>query len=207
MPRALFMITTAIVCAALAQPVNADPTVWLVPTSDYTTYRVHARNDGLVCCGELYVRPEDAERWDFVNLPPFDLFSGMEYRIIDKPGYPDWPWNGWGQAIWSFPLGDMWAPFNEIVGEFHGEGALFFSVPDGIDEQAIFVWSGVIPNWALLTASYKTCPGDFNGDGFVNNSDLLYMLARWGAPYDNNDFLDLIGNWSEVPFGCYDGPE
>ena len=187
------MIEVAVLCTALA----ADPTVWLVPTSDYTTYRVHARNDGLVCCGELYVRFEDTPRWTFDAMSPFDFYGDLDWTIIGS---------GQGLAIWTFPPGASWAPFNELVGEFYGSGPLFFSPPPW-GGQGVFMYDGVIPNLPLLTNSYKTCPGDFTGDGFVNTQDMLYMLSRWGTPYTNNDFLDLIGNWSEVPFGCYDGPE
>jgi hypothetical protein len=48
------------------------------------------------------------------------------------------------------------------------------------------------------------CPGDFDGDGDVDTSDLLYLLAGWGTPdgdvdgdgdTDTADLLALLANW------------
>ena len=37
--------------------------------------------------------------------------------------------------------------------------------------------------------------GDFQGDGVVDVSDLLYVIANWGE-YDVNDLLSVIANWN-----------
>ncbi len=39
------------------------------------------------------------------------------------------------------------------------------------------------------------CPGDINGDGSVNVTDLLDVIGNWGDPYDVSDLLIVIGEW------------
>ena len=39
------------------------------------------------------------------------------------------------------------------------------------------------------------CPGDINGDGSVNVTDLLDVIGNWGDPYDVSDLLTVIGEW------------
>lgn len=176
------------------------PTYYTVPTADYTTYRVHARwDDGLVCCGELWTTPYSAQTWSFDALPPFDFYGELDWTIQQDTGH--------GLAIWAFPPGGSWYPFNNIVGEFHGSGPLHLEHPwDGW--QAAFFWDGQIPNLPLETAYFETCRTDFNGDGYVEIQDLLFLLANWGLPYDVNDFLDLIENFCVNAFcGCDGGPE
>ena len=37
------------------------------------------------------------------------------------------------------------------------------------------------------------CPGDFNGSGSIDTSDLLFLLANWGTPdadIENSDGLN-----------------
>lgn len=41
----------------------------------------------------------------------------------------------------------------------------------------------------------EPCPGDINGDNTVNVSDLLDVIADWGAPYDVDDLLAVIAGW------------
>ncbi len=39
------------------------------------------------------------------------------------------------------------------------------------------------------------CGGDFNGDQFVNVSDLLMVIAGWNDPYTVDDLLAVIAGW------------
>ena len=41
-----------------------------------------------------------------------------------------------------------------------------------------------------------SCEGDFDGDGVVNISDLLYVIANWGNPYSVTDLLLVISDWN-----------
>ncbi|MDG1136794.1 MAG: dockerin type I domain-containing protein, partial [Phycisphaerales bacterium] len=55
----------------------------------------------------------------------------------------------------------------------------------------------------------EPCPGDCNGDGFVNVSDLLAIIEVWGSDSDcdvngdgNIDVVDLlavVGSWGACP--------
>jgi len=172
------MITTLIVAAALALPADNPAYIWFVPAGD--TYLMHLSHTTTVCCGEAYVDPGSADLWDFEGLPPMDFFNGMDYRIMN---------DGSGQAIWSYPLGQMFDAYDGPVGRWTGTPPLDFIDPSP------FVWSGITPNTPVDTEWWFTCAGDFNGDGTVNVQDYLYILAHWGAPYNTSHFLDIIGNW------------
>ncbi|GEM_PF-2139121 len=41
------------------------------------------------------------------------------------------------------------------------------------------------------------CPGDFDGSGTVDVSDLLAVIGSWGDPYDVGDLLLVISEWGE----------
>jgi hypothetical protein len=52
------------------------------------------------------------------------------------------------------------------------------------------------------------CPADFTGDGWINTSDLLYLLSGWGTPdgdvdgdgdTDTADLLALLAAWGQCP--------
>jgi hypothetical protein len=43
------------------------------------------------------------------------------------------------------------------------------------------------------------CLSDLTGDGAVDITDLLELLAHWGDPYTVVDLLDLLGAWGECP--------
>ena len=64
----------------------------------------------------------------------------------------------------------------------------------------------------VLLTPIVTCPPDINGDGEVNVSDLLMLLASWGpcpvpCPPDINfdgvvnvsDLLELLAAWGPCP--------
>ena len=40
------------------------------------------------------------------------------------------------------------------------------------------------------------CPGDFDGSGVVDVSDLLAVIAGWDDPYNVNDLLLVISEWN-----------
>ena len=41
------------------------------------------------------------------------------------------------------------------------------------------------------------CPGDFDGSGTVDVTDLLAVIGSWGDPYDVGDLLLVISEWGE----------
>lgn len=41
----------------------------------------------------------------------------------------------------------------------------------------------------------EPCPGDIDGDGTVDVTDLLNVIANWGDPYDVSDLLEVIASW------------
>ena len=43
----------------------------------------------------------------------------------------------------------------------------------------------------------EPCPGDIDGDGLVNVTDLLNVIADWGDPYDVDDLLTVIASWGQ----------
>ena len=40
------------------------------------------------------------------------------------------------------------------------------------------------------------CPGDFDGSGTVDVTDLLAVIGSWGDPYDVTDLLLVISEWN-----------
>ena len=42
------------------------------------------------------------------------------------------------------------------------------------------------------------CPGDFDGSGTVDVSDLLTVIGSWGDPYDVKDLLLVISLWGNT---------
>ena len=42
----------------------------------------------------------------------------------------------------------------------------------------------------------EVCPGDFDGSGVVDVSDLLAVIAGWDDPYNVNDLLLVISEWN-----------
>ena len=43
----------------------------------------------------------------------------------------------------------------------------------------------------------EPCEGDIDGDGFVNVTDLLNVIANWGDPYAVDDLLTVIASWGQ----------
>lgn len=67
---------------------------------------------------------------------------------------------------------------------------------------------GAFDNLIVTTGAVSANPGDFNGDGMVDNGDLNLLLGNWGsstvpgewingfdAPVDNGELNALLGNW------------
>ena len=52
---------------------------------------------------------------------------------------------------------------------------------------------------ALIDVCPVDCDGDVNGDGQVNVTDLLAVIAGWGNPYDVSDLLAVIAGWGSCP--------
>jgi hypothetical protein len=72
------------------------------------------------------------------------------------------------------------------------------------EQLSMFLWSA--ENQRADHIVNSDCPGDINGDGYVNVTDLLVVIDAWGltnSPADVNgdgivdvsDLLDVVGNW------------
>jgi hypothetical protein len=92
-------------------------------------------------------------------------------------------------------------------GDFNNDG-----LPDLVTVNEDEGGSGGSVTVLLNNPPAGACPGDFNGDGFVNIVDLLVLLGSWGpcdapCPVDLNgdgvvdilDFLDLLNLWGVCP--------
>jgi len=60
----------------------------------------------------------------------------------------------------------------------------------------------------LFSLCPNSCPADFDDDGDVDTTDLMYLLATWGTPdgdvdddgdTDTADLLALLAAWGECP--------
>ncbi|TWT46606.1 PEP-CTERM sorting domain-containing protein [Botrimarina hoheduenensis] len=71
----------------------------------------------------------------------------------------------------------------------------------------LMLLAGVTGASANLLCTSGNIPGDFNGDGRVENTDLNLLLGSWGntnppicwcwnnGPIDNGEINALLGNW------------
>lgn len=110
----------------------------------------------------------------------------------------------------SFASGGLF-PMQMVVADFNGHGQSDIAVLHGDPDP-----DGNGGLLAVHTAMSDQHPnfGDLNGDGIVDVSDLLILLANWGpCPRDNeclgdinnddvvdvSDLLLLLANWSDAP--------
>lgn len=93
-----------------------------------------------------------------------------------------------------------------VLADLTGSGA-----PDVVAPNRL---SNDISVFINLTEANGSCPEDFNGDGVIDVSDLLFLLSEWGrcgdpekCPADLNgdgtvgvtDLLAVLGAWGECP--------
>lgn len=81
-----------------------------------------------------------------------------------------------------------------------------FGAPRGMQVDAVRIETTVLDCVDVIS-----CPGDLNGDGVVDVSDMLAMLAEWGpcvdcdadlngdGVVDVSDLLGLLANWGACP--------
>ncbi len=53
----------------------------------------------------------------------------------------------------------------------------------------------MIAEFLFVLEETNPCPADVDGDGQVNVSDLLAVIAGWNDPYDVDDLLIVISEW------------
>jgi len=92
---------------------------------------------------------------------------------------------------WTFDGGgEMWT----TGGDFELSGTI--GQPDaGYMTGGDFELTGGF--WAIVSAGGPTCPGDIDGDGDTDHSDLGELLSAWGSqPGDPNwnEYADLDGD-------------
>lgn len=144
--------------------------------------------------------------WQAITGPVVSVVLGQEYlwnaRIYVKTFTHTF--NGCGQqtavagATIELQLGDL---------QPDGSYGPVFDLPSGITANAPSI--GLIDNYFQPAAA--PCPWDLDGSGDVGVTDLLAVLAAWGAPaagppdFDGDgvvgvtDLLALLGNWGPCP--------
>ncbi|MAI67848.1 MAG: hypothetical protein CMJ26_08240 [Phycisphaerae bacterium] len=91
----------------------------------------------------------------------------------------------------------------------HGGGAVFLGFPlEAMDVSSQQLFMSDVLEWSAGDTT-EPCPGDCNGDGFVNVSDLLAIIEVWGSDSgcdvngDGNidvvDLLAVVGSWGACP--------
>jgi len=195
---------------------NSTCPIQVTPSPGFTEYLQDVDptvlNTALIIPPFAVIEPELFHIVQLSQIPPLppDLFLGsgcFDYRLLQiEPG----PFNGpliymletdldptLCQPHFFDEFAEQWIPIP----------------PQNIDGQQVIFQSENVGIFALLTPEGPiTCPGDINGDTFVNVFDLLDMLAAWGdcpqpcppsCAADLNgdcivnvfDLLDLLSAW------------
>lgn len=177
-------------------------TIYGVPTGDRTRWRIYGAHDSIACCYELYLPPAVASTpgLDYLGLPPLDLFegTGLEFRVFETPGQPC---DGYAGIAGSYPLGAMGESYSGILGVL--EAATPFDLalePCTPGNPPAIWWDGEVPALVRPSIHWITVAGDIDGNGVVNVSDFLKLLAAWADPelgdFGVIDVLDLLETWS-----------
>ncbi len=124
---------------------------------------------------------------DFISFPAGSALSrvgGLPMSVAGTPGLLHLRLNPVGLPIGLTTINATLLTSDEdIPGE--GDGSLSLSI--------------------AVTVGDQSQPGDINGDGVVDATDLAILLAQWGGPgsadidhsgvVDGNDLATLLGNW------------
>ena len=204
---------------------NSSNPAWVQDLSKYDSVRLSMDLQvvDISGFGGPVPRPWLVEIRDFDNAGSYPWVS--VYYLFDWVGNSDW-------TTWSVTIDDPSA--TEMPAGWGGtgaedpvtfepmlpEGRTFADVLAGADEIAyttylpgyFFTQDNYdlrLDNIAIETIGGEVLPGDVNGDGVVDTSDLLDLLAAWGdcagacpADFDGDgavgvgDLLILLGNWS-----------
>ncbi|MHC4947201.1 MAG: GEVED domain-containing protein [Planctomycetota bacterium] len=79
-----------------------------------------------------------------------------------------------------------------------------FAIPQSCGQGLV----GEVEDYSLLVVASASCPADVSGDGLVNVTDLLQVLAMWGGPgadatadgdTDVADLLLVLADWGLCP--------
>jgi len=140
--------------------------------------------------------------------PNNDLFktyvsnnNGADWVVAEVIG-PQTPSGGWNEH--SFLVGDFVTPTDQVRVRFEASDLNTGSVVEGgVDDFRVFVYDCTPP-----------CPGDLDGDGDTDQTDLGILLADWGCTgggcegdcdgdgdTDQADLGILLADW-----GCGTGP-
>jgi hypothetical protein len=191
---------------------------------DTVMFSMDLKVEDLSFIGNPQFRPWLIEIRDFDNVPPGYPWVSVWY-LFDWVGTSDW-------TTWSVTIDDP--SMIELPAGWGGYGAedpdtfepilpedrTFTDVLAGADAivfttfQPGFFFSSAdyqmrLDNITIETTGGETIPGDVDGDGVVDISDLLLLLGAWGectgecpADFDGNgavdtdDLLVLLANWS-----------
>lgn len=130
-------------------------TIHFEPNFDNTEWKVYGSHEAIACCYEFYLPPDIADKIiGYEVVAPLDLFQDMSYRVMDVPNHPELPINGYGQAIGSYPLGEMQESFDGLLGTLYASEPIDLRIED-YDETdmypGIFWFDGSIPNYPRET--------------------------------------------------------
>jgi hypothetical protein len=152
------------------------------------------------------------------------------------PGQPGWPVSAWAYLFRL--VDDQWTEYGKLSGyglesDFSANMALLgdraLISADESGGGAVYAFGGLlggdcndngIADYCDIFTGYSNdvnengipdeceCPADFTGDGWINTSDLLYLLSGWGTPdcdldgdgdTDTADLLLLLAAWGPCP--------
>jgi hypothetical protein len=137
-------------------------------------------------------------------------FLGATKVAQGRPGW-DEPSDGSSQSFDYFFTAYVTSG-DYTQGEAH-QRALRVMYTDGLwsyPMYEMFEWGALWgnPDLGMGDATALSCPEDLSGDGVVNVSDFLLLLAAWGTPEGDvdgdgdtgvTDFLQLLGAWGPCP--------
>jgi polyhydroxybutyrate depolymerase len=188
---------TVAAIASLAGATFYDPDD-CTPAAPVHVLQIHGTADNVILYGggELFGVPypgavQTVETWAmndgcelvFETLPPLDLDASIPGDETTVTQYATECEPGGSAELWTIAGGSHSPVLSENFSTLVIEFLLAHPKPGG-------------------------CPADFDGDGDVDTSDLLFLLAAWGTPdgdvdgdgdTDTSDLLALLAAWGECP--------
>jgi hypothetical protein len=154
--------------------------MWDVYSIRYDSCREYYHPVYIYCIDGLEIPLPTGTYW--IGMRPVNQGTGgRSYNLASATGDEVIQECYFQSYYWGYP---DWTPGHEVVNQYHD---LAFCV---------------------TSAEQEPCPADFDGDGDVDTTDLLFLLGAWGTPNgdvdgdgDTNtaDLLALLAAWGECP--------